>query len=304
MSSSRSFLPNPDILAATVRPRSAARCFGCTALSLTLLFCSGFGAHAGTTPLFPKAIVRTEDIELAIKTEWEQRKNYDLLAKEGDPWFAVIDGTSHVLMSAPHATAQMREGKSKFADAGTGALAIMLNRLAKTTVIYTTRQSPSDPNFYDDNDYKKTLASLVDKEHPKLVLDLHASHWYRPYDVDFGTMSGESLQGHSAWLRRLSECFAKAGLRDFSQDYFSASTNQTVTKFVQGKGVPCIQLEFNETWLNLFNEVGIKSAGDSSADISEDILRVDQNGAHRFSSTLEALVRFIGWLDQHTSRDR
>ncbi|HYR21487.1 MAG TPA: hypothetical protein VEP30_01005 [Chthoniobacterales bacterium] len=260
--------------------------------------CSSSVASGGTASLFPKAIVKTEDVELAIKTEWDQRKNYDVAPNQGEPWFSVIDGTSHVLISAPHATAQIREGKSKFADAGTCALAVLLNRLAKTPVIYTTRQSPSDPNFYDDNEYKSTLAKLLDKYHPKLVLDLHASHFYRPYDVDFGTMGGKSLKGHGVWLRHLSECFIDAGFRDLSQDYFAASTNQTVTKFVRTKGVSCVQLEFNETWLNLFNEVGIKSAGGGPTDISEDILRVDQHGAHRFSSTLEALVRFIGWIDR------
>lgn len=90
------------------------------------------------------------------------------------------------------------------------------------------------------------------------------------------------------------------GLRDFSQDYFSASTNQTVTKFVHAKGVPCIQLEINETWLNLFSEAGIKIAGGDPVDVSEDVLRVDQNGAHRFSAILEALIHFVDSVDNPT----
>lgn len=248
-------------------------------------------------PIFPRALVKIEDVETAINTEWELRKYYDVPPKEGEPWFSVIDGSSKVLVSAPHATAQIREGKSKFADAGTGALAVMLNKLAKTTVIYTTRQSPSDPNFYDNNDFKATLGRLIESRRPKLVLDLHASHWYRPYDVDFGTMGGASIKGRTIWLRQLSKCFATAGFRDFSQDYFPASTNQTVTKFVRGRGVPCIQLELNENWLNLFNEVGIKLPGGDTRQISEDPVRVDQAGAHRFSSTLEALIRFIESID-------
>jgi len=266
-------------------------------LAISLLFSSSV-IGGGTPVLFPKAVVRTEDVEAAIKTEWDLRKNYDLPPEAGGPWFSVIEGTSTVLISAPHATAHIREGKSRFADAGTGALAVMLNKLARTTVIYTTRQSPSDPNFYDHNEYKTALSHLIDNRRPRLVLDLHASHYYRPYDVDFGTMDGRSIMGHTGWLRRLGEYLTAVGVRDFSQDYFPASKDQTVTKFVRGKGVPCVQMELNETWLSLFNEVGIKSAGGDTIDISEDVLRVDQGGAHRFSATLEALVRFVEWIDQ------
>ena len=269
------------------------------ALSLSAILPVSLGAQSAA--IFPKAVVGIEDIELAVKTEWELRKNYDLPPNAGEPWFTVIEGASKVLVSAPHATAQIREGKSKFADSGTGALAVLLNKLAKTTTIYTVRQSPSDPNFYDDNDYKRTLGKLIDDRHPVLVLDLHASHTYRPYDVDFGTMGGQSLKGRPLWLRQLSKFLLSAGFTDFSQDYFAASANQTVTKFVREKGIPCIQLEFSETRLAFFNEIGIKSFGVDTTDISEDFLRVDQEGVHRFSATVEGLVRFVKWIDSESS---
>jgi hypothetical protein len=144
---------------------------------------------------------------------------------------------------------------------------------------------------------------LIENRRPRLVLDLHASHYYRPYDIDFGTMDGRSIMDHAGWLRRLSEYLTRAGFRDFSQDYFPASKDQTVTKFVRGKGVACIQMELNETWITLFNEVGIRAAAADMTEISEDILRVDQGGAHRFSATLEALVRFVESIDQGEKGD-
>ena len=45
-----------------------------------------------------------------------------------------------------------------------------------------------------------------------------------------------------------------------------------------------MQMEINETWLNLFNETGIKVATGEPTDISDDTLRVDHDGAHRFAS--------------------
>src|SRR5262249_17419219 len=150
---------------------------------------------------------------------------------------------SKVIVSAPHATAQTRENQWKPADAGTGALAVMLNKLGCATVIYTTCRSPSDPNFYDDNDYKRELRTLIEKSHPRLLIDLHASHWYRPYDVDFGTLSGKSLDPHKTWLSKFSEVLRTSGLQNFSQDYFAAAEHETVTRFAHNLGVPAVQME-------------------------------------------------------------
>lgn len=269
-------------------------------------FLSGaIGAFAATVqagdpkPLFPKALVATEDIQEAIRIEWTLQNDYETFAKDGQDWFTVLRGDSRVLVSAPHATAQMREGKLKFADAGTGALAVMLHKLVNTTVIYTTHCSPSDPNFYDDNDYKRKLEALIKEVKPSFVFDLHASHWYRPYDLDFGTLNGLSIRGKETWFRRIADFFSQAGYRNFSQDYFAAAKNQTVTKFVSNMRVPCLQLEINETWLSLFDNAGTKIAPPESegSDIANDALRVDEQGAHRFAETLEALIRSVNLID-------
>jgi hypothetical protein len=143
--------------------------------------------------LFPRAIVGKEDVADAIKFEKELAQHYEVPPPNGQPWFAIIEGDAPIIISAPHATAQIREGQVKIADAGTGSLAVALNKLCSATVIYTTFLSPSDPNYYDTNEYKIELARLIDSKKPTLVLDLHASDPMRPYDVDFGTMGGTSL---------------------------------------------------------------------------------------------------------------
>jgi hypothetical protein len=222
--------------------------------------------------LFPRAIVETKDVERAIAFEEDLAKRYDQVPPAGAPWFEVLDGTGPVLISAPHATTPTREGNSHlFADGGTGALAMALHHLTGATAIYTTFKSPSDPNYYDDNAYKEKLVELLESRKPLVVLDLHASHWYRPYDVDFGTMNGQSLLGDVFLLRRLSEHLRAGGLTNFSQDYFAASRNATVTKWVSNRGIPCIQLEFSSTWTTTEGKLN----------------------AHRFAQLLEALTRFV-----------
>ena len=69
-------------------------------------------------------------------------------------------------MVAGHATAHMREDQLKPEDRGTGSLAVMLNKLAGCPVLYTTYLSPSDPNYYDDNEFKRTLSHMIKQYAP------------------------------------------------------------------------------------------------------------------------------------------
>jgi hypothetical protein len=275
---------------------------GCVAFCLCVLIVQSttVAAEVSTTQ-FPRALVTADDVSEAIRFEWQQRQFYDVDPKLGEPWFALEEGQSAVLITAPHATAQMREGKSKWADAGTGALAHMLHRLADTSILYTTRRSPKDPNFYDDCDFKKALADYLERRKPILVLDLHASSANRPYDIDFGTMHGTSLLGKSDLLQQIVGFLRSSDFADFSQDYFAADEDKTDTKFVSAHGIPCVQLEISEAKLNLFNEAilarmsvdEIKQEIAKSGQVANSSIIVDSNGSHQFAQTLEALVRFV-----------
>jgi hypothetical protein len=229
--------------------------------------------------------VDKKHVDEAVRHEQALAASYERAAPPGQPWFEVVKGSSRVLVVAGHATAQTREGTTKPADGGTGSLAFMLARLACATAIYTTYQSPSDPNFYDDNEFKERLAALIGEIQPAFVLDLHASHPFRPYDVDFGTMGGKSLRGDSSWLIALASALEREGLRSFSQDWFGASRNQTVTKFVEARGVPVVQLELNSTWMLPRCKPGVECEGLSGLQ------------PQRFSQLLQALTRFIHDVD-------
>lgn len=74
----------------------------------------------------------------------------------------------------------------------------------------------------------------------------------------------------------LARTLEREGIYNFSQDYFSAERNQTVTKWVSGHGVPCIQLEISATWV---------------------APEQDNLSAHRYAQLLEGLVRFIQAVD-------
>jgi len=183
----------------------------------------------------------------------EQMERFKAHARElppaGVPWFEFLDAPGDVLVTAPHATAQMREGKLKGSDLGTGPLAVVLHHMAGVPVLYTTWASPSDPNYYDENPFKERLAGLIRDRKPKLVLDLHASRSDRPYDVDLGTLWGASLLGQGKLEKDLRRRLAEAGIRDLSGNAFPGVRQATIVRFLHRRGVPCIQLEINARWL-------------------------------------------------------
>lgn len=196
-----------------------------------------------------RAIVKPEHIESIIEIEKRFASNYEALPPTDSNWFAYLPGVIPILVIAGHATAQVRDGHIKQADAGTGSLAVELHRLRGVPLLYTTYRSPSDPNYYDDNTFKDSLSKLLNTIKPVLVLDLHGSHPYRPYDVDFGTMNGKSYLDKKLLLDTLVSVCYNNGLRDQSLDFFAGEKNSTVIKFVSSKGYPGIQLEINSVFL-------------------------------------------------------
>ena len=231
------------------------------------------GCAAPEPPLPHKALIDGAAVDAAVGDEIALNGRADCLAAPQQPWFAVEEGHVAILVTAPHVTRPLREGAYRFADGGgTGALARALHRLSGVWAVYTVDASPSDPNFYDDNDFKRTLDRLIGEKRPVLLLDIHASSSHRPYDVDLGTMDGASLLGQPRLLPELVAALRAEGIGNLSLDYFSAAKEQTITKFAAARGVPAIQLEINSTWLQ-------PSAGDLAA--------------HRFAQLLQALVRYV-----------
>lgn len=252
-------------------------------LILSLLGCPKVAYKDASFETLETAIIKKEHIEKAILEEDFFIKNKETNALENEKSFQIKDGTSKILIVAPHATSHIREGKIKVFDSGTGSLAIMLNDLAKTPIIYTIHLSLSDPNYYDENEFKVELAKLLEKYKPTLVIDLHASHWYRPYDVDIGTIKGKSFLDREDLINLLIQKLKKEGISNISKDFFPASGNETVTKFVSKKGYPCIQLEVNLTLL-------------LTEENKDNIFYT-----HRFSQLLQALVKFILEVDNNNN---
>jgi len=66
-------------------------------------------------------------------------------------------------------------------------------------------------------------------------------------------MNGISYLSRIDLLNWLKTALRDEGLINQSQDFFSAKENQTITKFLHKKGIPCIQLEINANYISADN---------------------------------------------------
>lgn len=233
------------------------------------------------SPVVERALVDPAMVQQAIDIEKRISAQAGLDAPSTEMPVVVLKGSGNIIVTAPHATQPYREGTYRFSDGGgTAALAIQLNRLGCATVIYTQYRTPSDPNYYDDNDFKRQLSGLIDLHKPALVLDIHGSHDARPYDVDVGTMNGAALLDNDRLLPDLFASLREEGIANFSNNYFAAEKNQTIARFASAKGVPSIQLEISSTWL-----------------------RPSENGlmAHRYAQLLQGLARYVRKVSNNPS---
>ena len=199
---------------------------------------------------YSAAIIEPKLVRSSIVIEKQLNDRQGVPMPPGEESVKIVAGTQPIIITAPHSVRPFRNGKYRFSDGGaTAAYAIALAELVGAHVIYANYENGTDPNYQDDNEFKRELAGLIEQVNPVLVLDIHGSNPMRSYDLDIGTMNGDSLLGQAGLVTDLIDTLAKEGIFNISYNRFSASKQQTIAKFASKRGVPTLQLEVNATYL-------------------------------------------------------
>ena len=169
----------------------------------------------------------------------------DMETPSGSKQYVFLDGTGKVLLSAPHAVNHIREGSVKINDYCTGPIANTLHDITGAPLIYLNYKS-QDPNYYDDTEYKETLGKFLD-EHPEieLVIDIHGAAESHDWDVDLGTMNGNSMIKFKDLESKITGFMNSNGINTVSSNDFTAAGQNTITKFSAGKNRDAVQIEIN-----------------------------------------------------------
>ncbi len=185
---------------------------------------------------FPVTAEQQIDRALAYFTDEEHPCSFELLQGKGE-----------VLISAPHAMLQTRNGSIKCAERYTGMLCRLMHERIGCPVIYKTRHLRDDANHDPVSDYRDALCRYVKAHGVRLVVDLHQMKPERAVDVCIGTGRGRNLLGRVDLIDTFRRCFQQLHIRHISVDEpFAATEANTVSATVAARcGVPAVQLELN-----------------------------------------------------------
>ncbi len=181
----------------------------------------------------------------------------------GKDTFFIEEGIVPVMVSAPHAVKQFRDGKIKKADVYTGGIARYLHEVTGCHLICSGRYTENDPNYDQpgSNAYQDALLEYLNGRRIAALLDLHGVVKEREYAIELGTvptLSEEDTSLHEyKFIADLLIGIFESSFKECSCEkksvwknkIFSAGNQNTVTKFIsENTDTVCVQLEINRIY--------------------------------------------------------
>lgn len=160
--------------------------------------------------------------------------------------FEILNGDGVVMLSAPHAVLQTRNGRIKQAERYTGMLCRLLNVHARCPCIYKSRHIGDDANHDATSDYRDALCAYAKVQGIRYVLDLHQLAPSRAMALCIGTGLGANLHGKPDAVDVVRDAFEARGLLPVTvDDPFAARMPYTVSATAARAGLVSLQLELN-----------------------------------------------------------
>lgn len=160
--------------------------------------------------------------------------------------YEAFTGEGRVLLSAPHAVTQMRDGRVKSAERYAGALALLLGEELNCTRIVKTLDLRDDANRDPVSDYRDEVQRLVRDKRIAYVLDLHQLKAERPMALCIGTGRGANITDGGTAVAVAREAFERRGLAPVTiDDPFAALGGHTVCAAAARAGATALLMELN-----------------------------------------------------------
>ncbi|MDK8241337.1 hypothetical protein HMPREF2785_01540 [Corynebacterium sp. HMSC067D03] len=163
----------------------------------------------------------------------------------------LLPGTAPVIVTAPHAVEQQRDGKIKLAEPATRWLAEQLHEHVGATALIKTDADKADPNSDEHSPFRDVAVREVEQRGIVAGIDLHQMNPDRPDQVILGTGRGRNI--HDDWRVRdivVAE-FNACGVPVLVDEIFPAMGLHRVSSDVALRtNIPYVQVEMNSAALD------------------------------------------------------
>lgn len=187
-------------------------------------------------------------VRIAELNEKYEANDYHGAQGEGKN-YQVFIGEVPILVSAPHAVCQLREGAVKDRDGMTGGIVEYLCEELGVFGIVRCWEAGDDPNYAEDEwsaAYREEIVRLVREYGIKWVFDIHGCLDKHGFDMDIGVNGGKNVGCDMAMVESLAENWRQQDLDVRIDGKFVAKWPQAVSNYVHREtGVNCLQLELS-----------------------------------------------------------
>lgn len=107
--------------------------------------------------------------------------------------YIIKKGQTPIVFTSAHGIAQKkRNGKIKLAEPYTRAIAKYVGKKSDSYYLIKNEDTGVDPNKNNNDEFKNILVDLIENNHIKVLVDIHGAKRERNFDVEIGTLSGNS----------------------------------------------------------------------------------------------------------------
>lgn len=170
--------------------------------------------------------------------------------KEKD--FEIKLGENKIILSAPHAVKQIRNGKIKASEPKTKEIVLEVAKMTNSFCIYKTKCLDDDANYDTYSYYREKCSNLVKENNIKALLDIHGMSSKRMEDICIGTFYGKNIDSREDILNEVIKIFKSNGFYNVSIDEpFSANKKVCVSSDIHEKcKIITLQIEVNYRFRN------------------------------------------------------
>lgn len=250
-----------------------------------------------------------EIVKHMTQLEAERFSANDYRGLEKAPAFSISRGNAPLVISAPHAVTQLRDGKMKPSDDFTGALAIVVSEIVGCSSMVACRYDGSDYNWdpFEACPYKQALADFIRDNGIVAVIDVHGVPSASPHAIEIGSADGVSVRtmpGVDALAAESLRCDLAPFLERHSKDialngvYGARGPNTVTSAMARECGVASLQLEI-ATPFRVPSDIGNRTPAGEAVPFTNEQLPSEISSRHNPDpACVAATVRSVARLGE------